>query len=315
VTEATVKLASATSVGTKWPKGTARSTPWTPPCARRSTATYPNLRACGWSTTRCAWSTPKPAPPPASASSSKAPTSTTSGAPVGVSENIIEASWIALVDAIEYKLHKDERGIAAPGDRARSRDPAAALATNPATINAASRRRKPSDLAVFPRRFPTASITPRPPSRASTPLGRARLFSREPIRAQAVHDRHSAAERDRRAAPGACAEQHAAGHPHPHEADAGLQRALDAGHRPRGHRHAGGRRAAAAGEEEGKTRHDLGREKLVERIWQWKDEYEPASSASSSDGLQLRLAADAVHARRRSAPAPCAHVLRSVPEG
>src|SRR5262245_18087435 len=27
-------------------------------------------------------------------------------------------------------------------------------------------------------------------------------------------------------------------------------------------------------EEEGKTRHDLGREKLVERIWQWKDQYE-----------------------------------------
>ena len=27
---------------------------------------------------------------------------------IGVSENIIEASWIALVDAIEYKLSKDE---------------------------------------------------------------------------------------------------------------------------------------------------------------------------------------------------------------
>ena len=27
---------------------------------------------------------------------------------IGVSENIIEASWMALVDAIEYKLHKDE---------------------------------------------------------------------------------------------------------------------------------------------------------------------------------------------------------------
>src|SRR5712692_969371 len=27
-------------------------------------------------------------------------------------------------------------------------------------------------------------------------------------------------------------------------------------------------------EEEGKTRHDLGREKHVERIWQWKDQYE-----------------------------------------
>jgi len=26
-----------------------------------------------------------------------------------VSENIIEASWIALVDAIEYKLYKDEQ--------------------------------------------------------------------------------------------------------------------------------------------------------------------------------------------------------------
>ncbi|HJN08152.1 MAG: citramalate synthase [Pirellulaceae bacterium] len=27
---------------------------------------------------------------------------------IGVSENIIEASWLALIDAIEYKLHKDE---------------------------------------------------------------------------------------------------------------------------------------------------------------------------------------------------------------
>jgi 2-isopropylmalate synthase len=29
---------------------------------------------------------------------------------VGVSTNIIEASWHALVDAIEYKLHKDRPG-------------------------------------------------------------------------------------------------------------------------------------------------------------------------------------------------------------
>jgi 2-isopropylmalate synthase len=29
---------------------------------------------------------------------------------VGVSENIIEASWIALVDAVEYKIHMD-RGV------------------------------------------------------------------------------------------------------------------------------------------------------------------------------------------------------------
>ncbi len=32
---------------------------------------------------------------------------------IGVSENIIEASWLALVDAIEYKLHKDEDAAAA----------------------------------------------------------------------------------------------------------------------------------------------------------------------------------------------------------
>jgi 2-isopropylmalate synthase len=27
---------------------------------------------------------------------------------VGVSENVIEASWLALVDSVEYKLYKDE---------------------------------------------------------------------------------------------------------------------------------------------------------------------------------------------------------------
>src|SRR5438477_8166433 len=32
---------------------------------------------------------------------------------VGVSENIIEASWLALVDSIEYKLFKDEAAAAA----------------------------------------------------------------------------------------------------------------------------------------------------------------------------------------------------------
>ena len=29
---------------------------------------------------------------------------------VGVSENVIEASWQALVDSLEYKLYKDEKG-------------------------------------------------------------------------------------------------------------------------------------------------------------------------------------------------------------
>jgi 2-isopropylmalate synthase len=29
---------------------------------------------------------------------------------VGVSENVVEASWLALADAVEYKLFKDEEG-------------------------------------------------------------------------------------------------------------------------------------------------------------------------------------------------------------
>jgi 2-isopropylmalate synthase len=33
---------------------------------------------------------------------------------VGVSENIIEASWLALVDAVEHKLFKDEEQPSEP---------------------------------------------------------------------------------------------------------------------------------------------------------------------------------------------------------
>ena len=40
---------------------------------------------------------------------------------VGVSENIIEASWLALVDSIEYKLCKDEREVAQQLKRLRMR--------------------------------------------------------------------------------------------------------------------------------------------------------------------------------------------------
>ncbi|QDU36774.1 2-isopropylmalate synthase [Maioricimonas rarisocia] len=37
---------------------------------------------------------------------------------VGVSENVIEASWLALVDAIEFKLYKDEGEVGAPLEEA-----------------------------------------------------------------------------------------------------------------------------------------------------------------------------------------------------
>ena len=40
---------------------------------------------------------------------------------VGVSENIIEASWLALVDAFEYKLRRDERFGRPFGNRPRVR--------------------------------------------------------------------------------------------------------------------------------------------------------------------------------------------------
>jgi 2-isopropylmalate synthase len=36
---------------------------------------------------------------------------------VGVSENVIEASWLALVDSVEYKLFKDSGGLAEPSRR------------------------------------------------------------------------------------------------------------------------------------------------------------------------------------------------------
>jgi len=44
---------------------------------------------------------------------------------VGVSENIIEASWLALVDSVEYKLYKDDGGL---GTAPRTR-PASAAGT------------------------------------------------------------------------------------------------------------------------------------------------------------------------------------------
>lgn len=56
-------------------------------------------------------------------------------------------------------------------------------------------------------------------------------------------------------------------------------------------------------EEEGKTRHDLGRQKLVERIWQWKEQYEARilgqlkQLGSSCDWQRTRFTLDDVCAR------------------
>ena len=130
----------------------------------------------------------------------------------------------------------------------------------------------------------------------------------------AVLDRDPAAERHRGVAPGARAEQHAPGHPDPLAADAGLRRPLDARHRPR--RASPRRRSSRRGccEEEKKTRHDLGREALVERIWAWKDEYEKRILSQlrlmgcSCDWERTRFTLDPICAR-----AVRAHVLPPVP--
>ena len=60
-------------------------------------------------------------------------------------------------------------------------------------------------------------------------------------------------------------------------------------------------------DEEKKTRHDLGREELVQRIWQWKDQYEKRILGQLRElGCQLRLAAHALHARSDVCAGPCA---------
>src|SRR5262249_60291046 len=56
-------------------------------------------------------------------------------------------------------------------------------------------------------------------------------------------------------------------------------------------------------DEEGKTRHDLGREELVARIWQWKDQYEARilrqlrELGCSGDWARTRFTFDPVCAR------------------
>ena len=63
-----------------------------------------------------------------------------------------------------------------------------------------------------------------------------------------------------------------AGYPDPLQADAGLRRPVDSRRRSRRHRHPdqGGGGACA---KEGLTRYDLGREKFLERVWDWKHKY------------------------------------------
>jgi 2-isopropylmalate synthase len=51
------------------------------------------------------------------------PTAGTYFGTVGVSENIIDASWLALVDAVEYKVLSASAGETPPGGAHRDREP------------------------------------------------------------------------------------------------------------------------------------------------------------------------------------------------
>ena len=62
------------------------------------------------------------------------------------------------------------------------------------------------------------------------------------------------------------------------------------GHRSRRHRHPDGGRARAEASSEGKTRHDLGREEFVERVWDVEGAVRrPHPRAAQGDGLLARL--------------------------
>ena len=57
---------------------------------------------------------------------------------------------------------------------------------------------------------------------------------------------------------------------------------------------------------EGKTRHDIGREALVERIWAWKDEYQQRIIDSSRRWAAPATGTGSASRWTRSAPAPSA---------
>ncbi len=162
---------------------------------------------------------------------------------------------------------------------------------------------------TFPNRFDHASAQKRIYQRWEEDG----YFHAEPeLASPALRDRHSASQRHRRAASGACPQQHTAGHPDSHEADAGLQYALDAGHRSCGYRHAGGggetseggrREDAARSGPRRAGRTHLGLEGCLRNA-----DYR----AAQVDGLQLRLAASPFHARRHLRSRRPPNLLRPV---
>ena len=181
--------------------------------------------------------------------------------------------------------------------------------------NRAVRMSSPNANILCQHLFPISpnNTTPPPPRPAGTSSGNPRTTS---IASRTRRSSPTASSSRRPTspgpAPGPCPQQHPARHPHPPEADAGLRRALDAGHRPRGHRHAGGRRTPlAAGGKAQPPRtwpRRAGRPDLAveERL------READPRPAQGNGLLLRLGADPLHARSGLCPGGAAYVLQDV---
>ena len=85
---------------------------------------------------------------------------------------------------------------------------------------------------------------------------------------QTLLHRHSPSERHGIAPCRPCAEPFTSRHPDPVAAHARAQYALDARNRPC--RHCDAKRGGETAEAEGLSRESLGRERFIERVWQWK---------------------------------------------
>ena len=92
-----------------WPKATARSTRWTPPCARALAHFYPEVKAIRLTDYKVRILDSGAG----TAAKTRVLIQSSDGreewGTVGVSGNIIEASLQALVDSIEYRLMKKGR--------------------------------------------------------------------------------------------------------------------------------------------------------------------------------------------------------------
>ena len=108
VTEATVKLRIAGAVRHEVAEGDGPVKRWTPPCEKRSTPTFPNLAEMQLVDYKVRVINSEAGTAGRRSRGHRKPRRHDVWGTVGVSENVIEASWIALVDAFEYKLWKDE---------------------------------------------------------------------------------------------------------------------------------------------------------------------------------------------------------------